>query len=479
MKKLIAMFLVALSGGLIALAAFTYFTKNDKRVDAESPRYHAPVQLTGGVPAAPPDFVNAAEISIHAVVHIKAEFARKNNLYDDFFENFFYQHGARGPQPIIGTGSGVIISGDGYIVTNNHVVQDASKIEVTLNDKRSFTAKVVGSDASTDLALIRIEAADLPYLTYGNSDLVKVGEWVMAVGNPFNLTSTVTAGIVSAKARNISILKNPNGTTIESFIQTDAAVNRGNSGGALVNTQGELIGINAAIASGNGFYTGYSFAIPVNIVKKVVRDFMQYGDIQRAYLGVQIQEVDANLAKEKSLKDIRGVYVAGLMENSSAEKAGIKKGDVITRVHGSDVNTNAELVEVISQYSPGDKLKVEVNRSGDLKTFDVTLTNESGTTKKVKREEADFQDNLGASFRPVPDEVKNELRISGGVEVAELTQGPLASIGIKKGFIITRIDRIKINSVQDLKDAIRGKRGGILIEGLYPNGMRAYYGLGL
>lgn len=482
LKKYAGMLFMAVLGGLVSLGLYTVFTPHKSNNFVQT-RQEIPVQrasLTASAPMMAPDFVEAANLSVHAVVHIKAEFSRKNYFYDDFFGDFFNPFRMpRQEQALIGTGSGVIISPEGYIVTNNHVVQDAKKLEVTLNDKRVYEAKIIGTDPSTDLALIKIDESDLPYLTYGNSDDLKVGEWVLAVGNPFNLTSTVTAGIVSAKARNINILNNREGNAIESFIQTDAAVNRGNSGGALVNTRGELVGINAAIASGNGFYTGYSFAIPVNIVRKVVKDLLQYGEVQRAYIGVQIREVDADLAKEKGLDKIKGVYVAGVMENGSAEKAGIKPGDVIVAVQGTEVNSNAELLEVIGQYSPGDKVTVTVERKGTPLTYDIVLTNEKGTTSRMKKEEPSFLEDLGASFRPVSEETKKELGIQSGVEIVELKPGALSSIGIKKGFIITRIDRIRVNSAKDVADALRGKRGGVLIEGVYPNGVRAYYGLGL
>ncbi len=480
MKRYLGILLIALAGGGVAMGLYHFFGPVRQTVIVKESIPATPVTLTSGAPMALPDFVDAASLTVHAVVHIKAEFARKSSLYDDFFENFFNPRGRQGgPAPVIGTGSGVIVSPDGYIVTNNHVVQDARNLEVTLNDKRVYQAKIIGTDPSTDLALIKVEETDLPYLTYGNSDQLRVGEWVLAVGNPFNLTSTVTAGIVSAKARNINILSNRQGNTIESFIQTDAAVNRGNSGGALVNTRGELVGINAAIASGTGYYTGYSFAIPVNIARKVVKDLLQYGEVQRAYIGVQIREVDAELARELNLGNIRGVYIAGLAENGSAGKAGIKKGDVITAVQGMPVNTNAELLEVIGQYSPGDKVNVELERKGERKIFDITLTNEQGTTQRVKKEEPSFLADLGASFRPVAEDTKDALGIQSGVEVAELRQGALASIGVKKGFIITRIDRVRVSTPQDVAEALKGKKGGVLIEGVYPGGVRAYYGLGL
>lgn len=298
MKRFGSLLIVAVMGGLISLGAYSLINKHSSSV-AGVPAAQVPAQLASYSSVSDgqllPDFTVAANLTIHAVVHIKTEYARKNNMYDNFFD-FRDLFGGQMPnnqqQPVMAAGSGVIISQDGYIVTNNHVVQDATTINVTLNDKRTYTASVIGTDPSTDLAVIKIDESNLPFIIYGNSDEVKIGEWVLAVGNPFNLTSTVTAGIVSAKARNINILGSPDGSAIESFIQTDAAINPGNSGGALVNTRGELIGINAAIASGTGYYAGYSFAIPVNIVKKVVDDMLKFGEVQRAFIGVSIREVD-------------------------------------------------------------------------------------------------------------------------------------------------------------------------------------------
>lgn len=479
MKRFLTYFLTAFAGALLALGLFRAFEPSKSSIVHP---ISIPVQqtsYTAGMPLAAPDFVDAANQSVHAVVHIMAEWEQKNSYYDDFFSLFDgYRSMPQRRAPISGTGSGVIISPDGYIVTNNHVVQDASKIEVTLNDKRTFPGKVIGTDPSTDLALIKIESTDLPSLAFGNSDDVKVGEWVLAVGNPFNLTSTVTAGIVSAKARNINILNNSNGTSIESFIQTDAAVNRGNSGGALVNTRGELIGINAAIASGTGFYAGYSFAIPANIARKVANDLMQFGEVQRAYIGIQIREVDASLADEKGLDQPRGVYVAGIIENSSASKAGLKVGDVIVGIHGNSINSYSELQESVAQYSPGDETTIQVLRGNEPVELKVTLTNESGTTALVKREESESLTDLGVSLRPVDQEIARKLGINQGAEIYELRKGKLSGIGIRKGFIITRIDRKPVRNADDIRKLLKPSQGGVLIEGVYPNGVRAYYGLG-
>ncbi len=324
-----------------------------------------------------PNFIASAEKSVHAVVHIRSIFRVRTRVYDDYFGLFdFSPYRRYREQAIMGYGSGVIITPDGYIVTNNHVVQDAAAIEVTLNNRRTYTARLVGADPSSDLAVLKIDAGNLEHLVFANSDKVKVGEWVLAVGNPFNLTSTVTAGIVSAKARNIHILsENLGDSPIESFIQTDAAVNSGNSGGALVNTHGELIGINAAIASSTGAYAGYSFAIPSNIAKKVTADLIQYGVVQRAYLGVGAEMGD-RFGKEQPLE--QGVTLGALLRNGAAHKAGIQAGDVLLSINGKDVNSRAEMMEIIGQCRPGDEIMVTVLRDGQSHTYRVTLLNRNG-----------------------------------------------------------------------------------------------------
>jgi S1-C subfamily serine protease len=324
------------------------------------------------------------------------------------------------------------------------------------------------------LALIKIDEPGLPFLTYGNSDEVKIGEWVLAVGNPFNLTSTVTAGIVSAKARNINILGSQG--AIESFIQTDAAVNSGNSGGALVNTRGELIGINAAIASGTGYYTGYSFAIPVNIVKKVVNDFMKFGKIQRAYLGVYFREIDDQFAKDKGFSDLRGIYVDDVVEGGAAEIAGIKSGDVIIRIDNVNINGKAELMEVIGQKNPSDKATITINRDG--KEFELPLTLQSEETKVIAENNSKIVIH-GATFQALSDTEKAKFNIDYGYKIVSVGDGKLKSAGINQGFIVLSIDRKPIRTVQELKQSLTSSQGGVLIEGVYPNGLRAYYGIGL
>jgi Do/DeqQ family serine protease len=379
------------------------------------------------------------------------------------------------------TGSGVIISDNGFICTNNHVINNAEKVEVTLNNNKTYTAEIIGKDPNTDLALLKIEETGLPYITYGNSDEVKVGQWALAVGNPFNLTSTVTAGIISAKGRNINALEANAGRgnyPIESFIQTDAAVNPGNSGGALVNTAGELIGINSAIASNTGSYAGYSFAVPVNIVKKVMADLSEFGTVQRAFIGVSIREIDNKLAEEKNLTLYQGVYVAGLTEGGAADNAGIKEGDIITKIGDTKVNSSPELQEQVSKYRPGDKVNVTVVREGKEKVLALMFKNKNNNTDLMKKEKMSVVKALGAVFEPISDEEMQRLRIANGLKVKQLGQGKLANSGIKEGFIITSIDKKAVNDVEDL-GFLETKKGGVLIEGVYPNGFRAYYGFGL
>lgn len=428
----------------------------------------------------PVDFTLAAEKAVPAVVHIKTSFTQKNAYYDDFFApfyNFFNMQPFSQQYPINATGSGVIVSNDGYIVTNNHVVQDAEQITVTLNDKREFAATVVGLDPTTDLALIKIEEHNLPFLGFGNSDQVKIGEWVLAVGNPFNLTSTVTAGIVSAKARNINILGG--GSSVESFIQTDAAVNPGNSGGALVNTKGELIGINAAIASNTGSYSGYSFAIPSNIASKVVFDLKEYGMVQRAYLGANIVDISAATAKQYGLTSMKGVYVSSVSEGGAAMEAGIETGDVILAIGGLEVNSSSRLLELIAEKHPGDKVIMEIERGSKVLSKPVTLLNRRGEKSLLKKEVSATSTFMGATFISPDQEVLSRLRLKNGLQISALSDGALKSAGIKESFIVTKIDQTVIYSIEDVETALSGKTGGVLLEGVYPNGMKAYYGFGL
>lgn len=428
-----------------------------------------------------PDFTIAAEKTIHSVVYIKTEYTQKTSTYDDFFGdpffNYFspYQYGYN--QPIIGAGSGVIISSDGFIVTNNHVVEDADKITVTLNDKRSYEAVLIGNDPNSDLALIKISETDLPKISFGNSDNVKIGEWVLAVGNPFNLSSTVTAGIVSAKARNINILGKKSG--IDSFIQTDAAVNPGNSGGALVNAYGDLIGINAAIASNTGSYTGYSFAIPVNIVKKIIDDIMQYGEVQRAYMGINFVDMDGDFIKKMGIKNLKGVYIESVTENGPSFKSGVKAGDIILKINSTSVNTKSELMEALATHRPGDKVKITLLSNENVTEKEITLENKNGNTDIIKSNPENAIESLGAGFSPVSKDEMKKLGLTGGVKVTNLEQGKLWNAGIKEGFIILYIDKKPVKTASDITSYLSSKKGGVLIEGVYPNGMRAYYGFGM
>jgi len=469
--------LVALVGGFVALWAYTRYFDDPKVVTVQqeqSMRYTSlPTTNTGELP----DLTFAAENSVHAVVHIKV--TQKGGYYssNNIFDYFFGDGSSQSQQMPIrqGAGSGVIISADGYIVTNNHVIDEADEISVILNDKREFKAKLIGTDPSTDIALIKIDVSGLPALKFSNSDILKLGEWVLAVGNPFNLTSTVTAGIVSAKSRDIGI--NPDQMRIESFIQTDAAVNPGNSGGALVNTRGELVGINTAIASQTGSYSGYSFAVPSNIVQKVVADLKEYGDVQRALLNVNIGDVNADVAKKYNLDKIEGVFIGKVLPGGAAEIAGMKDNDVIISVDNVNVNSTAELQEQISKHRPGDKVVVEVKRDNKRKPFNVTLRNKHGDTDIVKGDN-NPDDIFGAKFVEVSDRDKEELGIRYGVKITELANGKFKDAGIKKGFIITQVNKNAVSEVEELKRIIKNSRGGILVEGIYPNGEVAYYVFG-
>jgi len=484
MKRALIPMVSALSGAMIALLAHDRLAEGPTAPAAATATYgNAPVQYTslpvGAAGMLAPDLTSAAERTVNAVVHVTTEAMVQGNPFADFF----WGYRMAPPQPQRGAGSGVIITDDGYIITNNHVVEGADRIQVHLNDNRAFDAKVIGRDPSTDLALIKIEAKDLPVLTYGNSDDVKVGEWVLAVGNPMNLTSTVTAGIVSAKARNINILQNDPSRDIipiESFIQTDAAVNPGNSGGALVNVNGDLIGINSAIASTTGAYTGYSFAIPVNIVKKVTSDLMEFGAVQRAYIGVSIRELDQELADDLKMERIHGVYVNGLTEGGAAADAGMEPGDVIVKVANMEVNNVPQLQEQVGRFRPGDQVAVTILRDGSEQVLEMTLRGKDGGTRTtVSAKASDLSSVLGADMSVADSKELKALDLDHGVKVVRVNGGKLRSSGIREGFIITRVDDQNVREPADVLRAIESKRGGVLIEGVYPNGMKAYYGLGV
>ena len=476
-KKAIFTFIIAVFGAIIGVFSYSKIVNSPAKIVEIPVPAGVPMQyatLSSASQQGFPDLTFAAEKSVHAVVHVQIKgqtssrsYSSGNPLFDFFFgPGSGYQPESR---PIRGSGSGVIVSKDGFIVTNNHVIENADEIEVILYDKSSYKAVKVGTDPNTDIALLKIEAPELPFLTYGNSDQLKIGEWVLAVGNPFNLTSTVTAGIVSAKSRSIQI---GNRLGIEAFIQTDAAVNPGNSGGALVNTRGELVGINTAIASQTGSFAGYSFAVPISIVQKVVADLMEFGEVQRGLLGVSIREMNNELANELKFDRVRGVYVAEAVEGGGAHKAGIKSGDVIISVNGDPVNTVPQLQERVSRHRPGDKVNVVVIRDGKDKTFSVTLHKDVVKTAPVLS-------SLGAKFEPASDKEKQTLRIRNGLKITELSSGKLRNSGVREGYIITKANRIPINSEDDLRKVMEVADEGLFLTGVYPNGRVEYYAINL
>ncbi len=461
-------------------------------------KVNATPAAAAAVPAQPVDLTYAAEKSLPSVVHILSTKNSKvqtveveNDPFSDFFSDPFgffgnpqgnggkQRRSVRTPKQQ-GSGSGVIISADGYIVTNNHVVADADELTVTLNDNKEYSARIIGTDKASDLALIKIDGKNLPAITIANSDDIKVGEWVLAVGNPFNLTNTVTAGIVSAKARSLY----QNG--VESFIQTDAAINPGNSGGALVNTRGELIGINAMLYSQTGSFSGYGFAIPTSIMNKVVADLKQYGTVQRALIGIQGQDVKNYVdAKKDKGEDIdlgtmEGIYVAKVTEESAAEEAGMKEGDVITAIDGKPVNKMAELQEVLAKKRPGDKVTVTYLRDKKKATKTVTLKNEKGNTQVVKKADLDV---LGGNFRAITNAQKEQLNIGYGLEVLKVNSGRLKTAGITKGFIIQRVNDNAVKTIDDLQNAVKeastSKDPVLYIQGVYPTGKKAYFAVPL
>ncbi len=484
LKNSIITFVVALIGAIIGVLLYSNFFKEEtKIVEIPVQREHHSrftAMPESASPTSLPDLTYAADKTVHAVVHVQTKGRAKlgdqpysgHPLFDFFFGPRGYQQQPQ--QPVLGSGSGVIISNDGFIVTNNHVIDNADVIEVTLNDNQSFQAVLVGSDSTTDIALLKIDASQLPYIEFGNSDELKIGEWVLAVGNPFNLTSTVTAGIVSAKSRSIQILGQ---MSIEAFIQTDAAVNPGNSGGALVNTRGELIGINTAIASRTGSFTGYSFAIPVSIVEKVVEDLMEFGEVQRGLLGIHIKNVDSELVRELNLDRSRGIYVEKVIDGSGAKAAGIKEGDIIVSVNGDVVNSVPELQEKIGRFRPGDNVQLEIFRNKKTQPFTVTLRNIHGGTELAQT--VSKMSTLGAVFESLSDGDKQRLRIRNGLKVKEVSEGKFRDAGIREDYIIIQANRVPINSEEDLKKVVDIVDDALFISGVYSNGRTAYYAINL
>ncbi len=433
-----------------------------------------------------PDLTYAAENAVKAVVNIEAiqqVEMRSQRSYDPFLEFFGMPQGPRGgsSQPRFreqrSGGSGVIISTDGYVVTNNHVVDGASKLRVTLNDDRTFDAELVGRDAATDVALLKIDGKDLPTLAFGSSDALRLGEWVLAIGSPFDLRSTVTAGIVSAKGRQMGVI--PSQFSVESFIQTDAAVNPGNSGGALVNAHGELVGINTLIMSQTGSYIGYSFAVPETIVRKVVMDLKEFGIVQRAMLGIEFRLIDQEfidrMGEELGIREIGGAYVASVVEGGSASEAGIRKGDVILDVDGVKLVSQSTLQEQIARHRPNDRVKLTIKRGDDVKLFEVTLRNKAGNTELLTKEDVDVAELLGGKFAEVNDRKARALDIPGGIEVVGVkADGILARARVREGFVITHINDKPVRSLADLQRMTGKVR---TIDGVYPNGRSASYTL--
>lgn len=412
-------------------------------------------------------FETAAHLVTPAVVHIRTTYGSGEFSLNPL-EHYLNP-------PARSSGSGVILTDDGYIVTNYHVVEDASRIEIVMNNNQRFYAKLVGTDPSTDLALLKIKAKKLPFVKYGNSDNINPGEWVLAIGNPFDLNSTVTAGIVSAKARNIGILRDRNNLQVESFIQTDAAVNPGNSGGALVNLKGELIGINSAIATSTGNYAGYSFAIPVTLVKKIMDDLLEYGQVQRGLLGVQIMDVSAELAENRDLDVVQGVYVTRVNRGSAAEESGMETGDVIVAIDGHNVNSVSELQEWVARNRPGEMIHVTYRRNGHEKSVPTVLKNFEGSSE-VKKKEVLFEIE-GATLEDVPYRELTRLNIDGGVQIKNLHEGKWKKSGMHIGLIITHIDKVQVDNVEDLNRILDFKNGGMLVEGIYENKQKGVYGV--
>ncbi len=425
-----------------------------------------------------PDFTYAAETGVKAVVHVKVVKNGQQVMGPQSLFDFFFGYGNPSPQirPQVGAGSGVIISRDGYIITANHVIDGADEVLVTLDDKREFEGRVIGKDPATDIALLKIEAEDLPALKFGNSDDLRLGQWVIAIGNPYDLRSTITAGIVSAKGRSLPSYQDE--FKIEAFIQTDAAVNPGNSGGALVNAKGELVGINTAIATRTGSYSGYSFAVPSSIAQKVVDDLRKYGIVQRALLGITMQDVTGELAEEKDIKDIKGVYIHEVLEDGAAHKAGIKEGDILLEVDGVKVNSGTSVQEQISKFSPGDKVGLLLRRGNKEVKVTATLQNQSGDTQLLSETEGDVTHFMGAQLRQAGKEVRDQLRIRSGIEVTAISDGKLKDAGIRKGFVITHVNQKPVSTVQQFALAIQTAQRGVLIEGRYPDGSVYYYALG-
>lgn len=498
MKKHFSLIASSMVGSALTLAAVNLYNLGPQVVTlkqaADAPQVYRQTAMPDALNNIPVDFSATAEKTTPAVVFIKSvdkgqvkatapRSGQKDPFEEMFGQRFFFfgEPGMRGGQPMPrqSSGSGVIVSADGYIVTNNHVIDGASEVEVILSDNRKFKAKVIGTDPSTDLALIQIKGSNFPHITFANSDQVKVGNWVLAIGNPFNLSSTVTAGVVSAKSRNLRLLHAD--APIESFIQTDAAVNPGNSGGALVNMNGDLVGINTAIQSPTGTYAGYAFAVPANIVKKVVEDLVKYGVVQRGYLGLVPRDLDATLAKEHNLNIYEGAWVDTVLANSAAADAGVKKGDVVIKIDGVSIKGEAGLRESIGRKRPGDKVALTIIRNNQEKLLTASLKNKDGNTGKVEKASADSFASLGIELAEIEATEARKLEISGGVKVTTINAGIIQQqTDMRNGFIITAIDKEPVNTVAEAKRLLKSRKGGVLLEGVYADYPGKYfYGFGI
>lgn len=489
MKRFATLFFAAILGSLLTLGGYEYFKKDEGvkiQYVAESPISKVNY-LNGASSEVPTSFADVAEKVTPAVVHIRStqRMTRQDNSADPFREFFGIP---RNYGPSQSSGSGVIVNSSGYIVTNNHVVQGADMVDVTLNDNRTFKAEVIGTDPDTDLALIKINQTDLPFLAFVDSDHARVGEWVLAVGNPFNLTSTVTAGIISAKGRNINIINNnrsveelqaQGNTAIESFIQTDAAINPGNSGGALVNMNGGLLGINTAIASPTGAYSGYGFAVPSNIVSKIVEDLIKFGVVQRGWLGVMVGSVNSELVKELDLEVNEGALITGFAEDgrSAAKAAGIKENDVVIKIDDTPIRSSSALIETIGRHRPGDKVMITVNRQGKEITYPVVLKNREGNVDVVKLEERSGIAALGMDVEEVDAKQLKQLDLKNGVRIKKLGNGKLArSTDMREGFIVTKVNDVPVKSVKEFNEEIKKKKAGelVILTGTYEDFPREF-----
>ena len=488
MKRFASFVLAAILGSIITIAAYDWLGKEERiKLDynQSTPTSKVAYQVNEKGDIVPLDFTTTAEKVTQAVVYIKSTQSQSkttNQQYFNPFRDFFGPDaGPRMEQrPAQSSGSGVIINADGYIVTNNHVVQDAEIVEVTLNDNRSYKAEVIGTDPDTDIALIKVGQKDLPALAFVDSDKAKVGEWVLAVGNPFNLNSTVTAGIISAKGRNINIIdrRTENGNTaIESFIQTDAAINPGNSGGALVDLNGGLLGINTAIASPTGSYSGYGFAVPSNIVSKIVEDLLKYGTVQRGWLGVQVANVNSDLVKEHDLTVNEGAYISAFAENSAAKEGGLKEGDVVTKIENTPIRSSAGLIESIGRHRPGDKISITVNRKGKEVTETITLKNKEGKETTVKIEEREGLAALNIQVEDVDNAILKKLELKNGVRVKSIGNGKVARYtDMREGFIITKVNETPAKTAKELNEILRNKKAGeiVTLSGTYEDFPREF-----